>query len=270
MASIELKNVTKIYEGFKALDALNLSVPSGSVYGLIGPNGAGKTTAIRHMMGVLRQDAGSVLLDGEPVFENPSVKARMLCIPDEPYYTSTSTTRDLMKFTRALYPRFDSERYEKLREVFALDDTCPIRRLSRGMQKQSAFWIALAAKPEVLVLDEPTAGLDPAGCRQIQENLCAYREKTGATVIIVSHSMDDVARLAERILVFDKGHVVMDGTPEEVFSRPEELTGIGLDVPHATELAMALRRRGVALPESIYTHEQLLAAILNIKEAGKC
>ena len=82
--------------------------------------------------------------------------------------------------------------------------------------------------------------------------------------------MDDVARLAERILVFDKGHVVMDGTPEEVFSRPEELTGIGLDVPHATELAMALRRRGVALPESIYTHEQLLAAILNIKEAGKC
>ena len=120
------------------------------------------------------------------------------------------------------------------------------------------------------MLDEPTAGLDPAGCRQIQENLCAYREKTGATVIIVSHSMDDVARLAERILVFDKGHVVMDGTPEEVFSRPEELTGIGLDVPHATELAMALRRRGVALPESIYTHEQLLAAILNIKEAGKC
>ena len=141
MASIELKNVTKIYEGFKALDALNLTVPSGSVYGLIGPNGAGKTTAIRHMMGVLRQDAGSVLLDGEPVFENPSVKARMLCIPDEPYFTSTSTTRDLMKFTRALYPRFDTERYEKLREIFALDDTRPIRRLSRGMQKQSAFWL---------------------------------------------------------------------------------------------------------------------------------
>ena len=161
MASIELKNVTKIYEGFKALDALNLTVPSGSVYGLIGPNGAGKTTAIRHMMGVLRQDAGSVLLDGEPVFENPAVKARMLCIPDEPYFTSTSTTRDLMKFTRALYPRFDTERYEKLREIFALDDTRPIRRLSRGMQKQSAFWIALAARPEVLVLDEPVTASTP-------------------------------------------------------------------------------------------------------------
>lgn len=104
MASIELKNVTKIYEGFKALDALNLTVPSGSVYGLIGPNGAGKTTAIRHMMGVLRQDAGSVLLDGEPVFENPSVKARMLCIPDEPYFTSTSTTRDLMNLRARSIP----------------------------------------------------------------------------------------------------------------------------------------------------------------------
>ena len=112
-------------------------MPSGSVYGLIGPNGAGKTTAIRHMMGVLRQDAGSVLLDGEPVFENPSVKARMLCIPDEPYFTSTSTTRDLMKFTRALYPRFDTERYEKLREIFALDDTRPIRRLSRAFRRLS-------------------------------------------------------------------------------------------------------------------------------------
>ena len=142
--------------------------------------------------------------------------------------------------------------------------------LSGGQKRRIAIAGVIAMRPEVLVLDEPTAGLDPAGCRQIQENLCAYREKTGATVIIVSHSMDDVARLAERILVFDKGHVVMDGTPEEVFSRPEELTGIGLDVPHATELAMALRRRGVALPESIYTHEQLLAAILSIKEAGKC
>lgn len=136
MANIELKNVTKTYGGFKALDALNLCVPSGAVYGLIGPNGAGKTTAIRHILGVLRQDSGSVLLDGEPVFENPAVKARMLCIPDEPYFTSTSTTRDLMRFTRSLYPNFDADRYERLREVFALDDTRPIRRLSRGMQKQ--------------------------------------------------------------------------------------------------------------------------------------
>ena len=199
MASIELKNVTKIYEGFKALDALNLTVPSGSVYGLIGPNGAGKTTAIRHMMGVLRQDAGSVLLDGEPVFENPSVKARMLCIPDEPYFTSTSTTRDLMKFTRALYPRFDTERYEKLREIFALDDTRPIRRLSRGMQKQSAFWIALAARPEVLVLDEPVDGLDPVMRRQVWSLVMEDVAEEGMTVLVSSHNLRELEDVCDHV-----------------------------------------------------------------------
>lgn len=172
MASIELKNVTKIYEGFKALDALNLTVPSGSVYGLIGPNGAGKTTAIRHIMGVLRQDAGSVLLDGEPVFENPAVKARMLCIPDEPYFTSTSTTRDLMKFTRALYPRFDTERYEKLREIFALDDTRPIRRLSRGMQKQSPCRTARRCRRRDWTFSTAPR---PASCRR---SYCAAGKRT--------------------------------------------------------------------------------------------
>ena len=210
MASIELKNVTKIYEGFKALDALNLTVPSGSVYGLIGPNGAGKTTAIRHMMGVLRQDAGSVLLDGEPVFENPSVKARMLCIPDEPYFTSTSTTRDLMKFTRALYPRFDTERYEKLREIFALDDTRPIRRLSRGMQKQSAFWIALAARPEVLVLDEPVDGLDPVMRRQVWSLVMEDVAEEGMTVLVSSHNLRELEDVCDHVGIMDRGHVLLE------------------------------------------------------------
>ena len=210
MASIELKNVTKIYEGFKALDALNLTVPSGSVYGLIGPNGAGKTTAIRHMMGVLRQDAGSVLLDGEPVFENPSVKARMLCIPDEPYFTSTSTTRDLMKFTRALYPRFDTERYEKLREIFALDDTRPIRRLSRGMQKQSAFWIALAARPEVLVLDEPVDGLDPVMRRQVWSLVMEDVAEEGMTVLVSSHNLRELEDVCDHVGIMQRGRCLLE------------------------------------------------------------
>lgn len=216
MASIELKNVTKVYEGFKALDALNLTVPSGSVYGLIGPNGAGKTTAIRHMMGVLRQDAGSVLLDGEPVFENPAVKARMLCIPDEPYYTSTSTTRDLMKFTRALYPRFDTERYEKLREIFALDDTRPIRRLSRGMQKQSAFWIALAARPEVLVLDEPVDGLDPVMRRQVWSLVMEDVAEEGTTVLVSSHNLRELEDVCDHVGIMNKGKVLLERSLSEL------------------------------------------------------
>ena len=245
MASIELKNVTKIYEGFKALDALNLTVPSGSVYGLIGPNGAGKTTAIRHMMGVLRQDAGSVLLDGEPVFENPSVKARMLCIPDEPYFTSTSTTRDLMKFTRALYPRFDTERYEKLREIFALDDTRPIRRLSRGMQKQSAFWIALAARPEVLVLDEPVDGLDPVMRRQVWSLVMEDVAEEGMTVLVSSHNLRELEDVCDHVGIMKGGRMLLEKGLDEL---QDELVKVqlafadggvlpdGLDILHSSSM----------------------------------
>ena len=245
MASIELKNVTKVYEGFKALDALNLTVPSGSVYGLIGPNGAGKTTAIRHMMGVLRQDAGSVLLDGEPVFENPSVKARMLCIPDEPYYTSTSTTRDLMKFTRALYPRFDTQRYEKLREIFTLDDTRPIRRLSRGMQKQSAFWIALAARPEVLVLDEPVDGLDPVMRRQVWSLVMEDVAEEGMTVLVSSHNLRELEDVCDHVGIMKGGRMLLEKGLDEL---QDELVKVqlafadggalpdGLDILHSSSM----------------------------------
>ena len=125
-------------------------------------------------------------------------------------------------------------------------------------------------RPSVLILDEPTAGLDPAGCRQITENICRYKEKTGATVMIVSHNMDDAARLCERLLVFDHGQLAMDGTPEEIFSRPQELIQIGLAVPQATSIAMALREKGLALEGAIFTHEQLLAAIRRAKEARAC
>ena len=121
-------------------------------------------------------------------------------------------------------------------------------------------------RPGVLILDEPTAGLDPAGCRQIMDNIRRYKELTGATVIIVSHNMDDAAKFAERILVFDHSRLVMDGTPDEVFSRPEELLAIGLSVPRPTAIAMELRERGLELPPSIYTHEQLKEALLKLRE----
>ena len=233
MASIELKNVTKRYGGFKALDALDIRVPSGSVYGLIGPNGAGKTTAIRHMTGVLRQDAGSVLLDGEPVFENPAVKARLLCIPDEPYFTSSSTTRDLMKLTRALYPRFDAERYEKLRAVFALDDALPIRRLSRGMQKQSAFWIALAARPEVLVLDEPVDGLDPVMRRQVWSLVMEDVAEEGTTVLVSSHNLRELEDVCDHVGIMHHGRCLLE---KSVADLQETTTKVLLALPDGAEL----------------------------------
>ena len=264
-----------------ALIDVDFTAYRGEYLGIIGHTGSGKSTLIQHLNGLLKPTSGRVLFEGKDIWESKERTHQTrfqvgLVFQYPEYQLFEETVYKDIAFGPTNMKLSEEEIDSRVREAAGftgideeLFERSPLE-LSGGQKRRIAIAGVIAMRPEVLVLDEPTAGLDPAGCRQIQENLCAYREKTGATVIIVSHSMDDVARLAERILVFDKGHVVMDGTPEEVFSRPEELTGIGLDVPHATELAMALRHRGVALPESIYTHEQLLAAILNIKEAGKC
>ena len=286
MADITVENLSHVYsEGtpFRrvAIEDINITIPHGQFVGIIGHTGSGKSTFTQHLNALLQPTSGRVLVGGQDInadkISRRNVKWQVGLVFQYPeHQLFEETVYQDIAFGPRNMKLSDSEVDERVREAAdfvgvdeKLFEDSPLE-LSGGQKRRIAIAGVIAMRPEVLVLDEPTAGLDPAGCRQIQENLCAYREKTGATVIIVSHSMDDVARLAERILVFDKGHVVMDGTPEEVFSRPEELTGIGLDVPHATELAMALRRRGVALPESIYTHEQLLAAILNLKEAGKC
>ena len=164
---IEVRQLTKTFDGFKALDNLSLTVPKGAVYGLVGPNGAGKSTLIRHLMGVYRPDCGTITVEGQPVYENPAVKGRMVCIPDEIYFTTGDTVRDLKTLYKGLYPSFDEERFEKLKEVFHLDPRKPVRRFSKGMQKQLAFWLAICCRPEILVLDEPVDGLDPVMRRQI-------------------------------------------------------------------------------------------------------
>lgn len=164
---IEVNGLVKRFDGFAALDGAALSVPAGSVYGLVGPNGAGKSTLIRHLTGIFRQDAGTVRIGGEDVWENAALKARIAAIPDDWYYFLQSSIRDMMRFYRGFYPAFSMERYEKLKEVFQLDEKRPIRRLSKGMQKQAAFWLALCCMPDYLILDEPVDGLDPVMRRQV-------------------------------------------------------------------------------------------------------
>ena len=150
---IEVKNVTKTFDGFTALNDTTLTVPVGAVYGLVGPNGAGKSTIIRHLTGIYRQDSGSVQIDGQDVWENAALKSRIAVIPDDWYYFNTATIKDMMAFYKGMYPKFSMERYEKLKEVFAIDEKRPIRRLSKGMQKQAAFWLALSTMPDYLILD---------------------------------------------------------------------------------------------------------------------
>ena len=208
---IQVKNVVKTFDGVRALDGLTMTVPKGSIYGLVGPNGAGKSTILRHITGIYRQDAGEVLVAGEPVYENPAAKVRIASIPDELYYFLSASTRDLMKFYRGFYPRFDAGRYHLLKEAFsAVDETKPIRRLSKGMQKQAAFWLALCCRPELLVLDEPVDGLDPVMRRQVWSLVLSDVAEHGTTVLVSSHNLRELEDVCDRVGILSHGKVLVE------------------------------------------------------------
>ena len=208
---IEAKNLVKIFDGFRALDGLTMTVPKGSIYGLVGPNGAGKSTLLRHVTGVYRQDSGSVLLEGNPIYENPAAKARIASIPDELYYFLSASTRDLMRFFKGFYPRFDGARYEALKDVFTtINEKQPIRRLSKGMQKQAAFWLALCCRPDVLVLDEPVDGLDPVMRRQVWGLLMGDVAEHGTTVLVSSHNLRELEDVCDHVGILSHGKVLLE------------------------------------------------------------
>ena len=208
---IQVNNVTKTFEGFKALDGLTMKVERGSIYGLVGPNGAGKSTILRHITGVYRPDSGSVLVDGQSVYENPAVKGKIAVIPDELYYFASASTRDMMKFYRGLYPKFDDRRYQALKEAFPeVDERQPIRRLSKGMQKQSAFWLALCCNPELLVLDEPVDGLDPVMRRQVWSLLMGDVAQRGTTVLVSSHNLRELEDVCDHVGILSHGKVLLE------------------------------------------------------------
>ena len=208
---IQVNNVVKTFDRFRALDGLSMRVDRGSIYGLVGPNGAGKSTILRHITGVYRPDSGSVLLDGQPVYENPEAKSRIAAIPDELYYFLSASTRDMMRFYRGIYPRFDDKRYQSLREAFPeVDERQPIRRLSKGMQKQSAFWLTLSCCPEVLVLDEPVDGLDPVMRRQVWSLLMGDVAQRGTTVLVSSHNLRELEDVCDHVGILSHGKVLLE------------------------------------------------------------
>ena len=264
-----------------AVEGVSLTIPAGQFVGLLGHTGSGKSTFIQHLNALLQPTSGRVLLDGEDIHKDKAsrrdVKRKVGLVFQYPeYQLFEETVFADIAFGPKNMGIAKEEIDERVREAagfVGVDESLFARsplELSGGQKRRVAIAGVIAMRPGVLILDEPTAGLDPAGCRQIMYNICRYREQSGATVIIVSHNMDDAARLTERLIVFDHGHVAMDGTPEEVFSRPKELINIGLAVPQATSVAMALRERGMALPEAIYTHRQLLEAVKRAKGVGTC
>lgn len=207
---IELKEVVKSFDGFRALDGLSLHVPRGSVYGLVGPNGAGKTTAIKHIAGILRADSGEVLVDGEGVFENAAAKARLAYIPDDVFYFPQACVQDMMRFYRGIYRSFDGARFERLGRVFGIDPRRPIRRLSRGMQKQAAFWLAVSLRPQVLILDEPVDGLDPVMRRQVWAIIMQDVAENGLTVLISSHNLRELEDVCDRVGMISRGKLLLE------------------------------------------------------------
>lgn len=250
---IKVNNVVKTFDGFRALDGLTMTVEPGSIYGLVGPNGAGKSTILRHITGIYRPDSGSVMVDGQPVYENPAVKSKLAVIPDELYYFNSASTRDMMKFYRGLYPQFDDKRYQALREAFPeVDERAPIRRLSKGMQKQSAFWLALCCNPQVLVLDEPVDGLDPVMRRQVWSLLMGDVADHGTTVLVSSHNLRELEDVCDHVGILSHGKVLLERSLTDLQDNVVKLQ-VAFDQPELPALPQDLRLLHTSQVGRVYT-----------------
>ena len=237
---LEVRNLTKTFGTFTALQELNMTIPRGAVYGLVGPNGAGKTTLIRHITGVYRPDCGEIVLDGEAVWENPSAKGKIGFIPDDLFFFHSATIEDMRRYYKGLYPRFDDTLFEKLGEAFDLPRKSPIRKFSKGMKKQAAFWLTVACRPELLVLDEPVDGLDPVMRRQIMGLILADVAEYGTTVLVSSHNLRELEDICDHVGIMDKGRMLLERSLEDMQGGTVKVQFVGdvregLQILHRTD-----------------------------------
>ena len=232
---LEMKNVTKTFGNFKALDNLSMHVPKGTVYGLVGPNGAGKSTAIRLLTGVYTPDSGEVTMDTQPVYENPAAKVRMGYIPDDIFYFPSATLEEMRRFYRGMYPAFDDGLFDRLYEIFNLPKKTPLRRFSKGMQKQAAFHLAICCRPDVLILDEPVDGLDPVMRRQVWSLILADVAERGTTVLISSHNLRELEDICDHVGIMDHGHMLLERSLADMQGSTVKLQLVG-DVPESLEI----------------------------------
>ena len=285
MSIIKVENLTHIYSQgtpFEkvAINNISLEIGQGELVGIIGHTGSGKSTFIQHLNGLLKPTSGTVYFDGTDIHRDKATTRNVrfnvgLVFQYPEYQLFDETVAKDISFGPRNMGLSEEEIGRRVREAakFAgvpeeLLDESPLE-LSGGQKRRVAVAGVIAMMPKVLILDEPTAGLDPAGRESILANILNYRKETGCTVVLISHSMDDVARFAERLIVFDGGGIAMDGTPAQVFDRAEELKAMGLTVPAATEIALALRARGIDIPESIYTINYLRKLLASPGEEGR-
>ena len=284
MPILEIKNLTHTYgigTPFRrsAVEDVSFAVEQGEFLGVIGHTGSGKSTLIQHLNGLLKPTSGQILLDGKDIWAEPkkirSVRFQVGLVFQYPEYQLFEETvykdisfgpRNQGKTGEAL----DHAVREAARLVGLRDEQLEKSpfELSGGQKRRVALAGVLAMEPEVLVLDEPTAGLDPAGRENLMANIREYHRHKNATILLVSHSMDEIAQNVDRILVLKSAHILMSGTPAEIFTRAEELLSAGLDVPQITRVAMSLRDRGLPIDPAVYTVEDLERQLLALKGGG--
>ena len=281
---LQVKDLTHTYGAGtpfqrSAVEHMSFDVNEGEFLGIIGHTGSGKSTLIQHLNGLLQPTAGEILLRGKNIWAEPKkireVRFKVGLVFQYPEYQLFEETvyKDIA-FGPANQGKTGDELDYAVREAAKLvgirDDQLEKSpfELSGGQQRRVALAGVLAMEPEVLVLDEPTAGLDPAGRENLMANIRDYHRNKGKTIILVSHSMDEIARNVDRILVLKNAHVLMQGTPAEVFARGEELLSAGLDVPQITRIAMELKRRGVDIDPAVYTVEALERQLLALRKGG--
>ena len=282
-AILEVKNLTHTYSAgtpfqHKALDNVNFSVNRGEFIGIIGHTGSGKSTLLQHLNGLLRPSEGQILLDGVDIWQDKKItrQARFrvgLVFQYPEYQLFEETVYKDIAFGPKNMGLDEQEIDRRVREaagfVGITDEQLQVSPfdLSGGQKRRVAIAGVIAMGPEVLILDEPTAGLDPASRTEILANIEAYRQAKNATIMMVSHSMNDVARLTDRLLVMNESKLAMDDTPDRVFARAQELLDMGLDIPDITRVFLKLQQKGLPV-QSVYSIEQAVEAIKKLKEGS--
>ena len=280
-AIIEVKDLCHTYSAgtpfqFDALKHLSFSVEAGEFLGIIGHTGSGKSTLLQHLNGLLKPTSGDILLGGESIWKDKqttrAARFRVGLVFQYPEYQLFEDTvfRDIAFGPKNMGLKEEEihERVLRAAKFAGLEEDVLEKSpfdLSGGQKRRAAIAGVIAMEPEIVVFDEPTAGLDPAGCASVLENITAYREATGATILMVSHSMDDVARLADRLLVLNEGELALSGAPAEIFAQHETLRRIGLSVPQLTALFLRLRELGLPVDPATYLIGDALRQLLRLK-----
>ncbi len=212
---IKATDITKKFGDFCALDSLNLNAEKGSVYGLVGPNGAGKTTFIKCLMGIYNSDSGEIKVDGNLISEN-AIKQKIVYIGDDLYFFPGYTIRDMAKYYAGIYESFSWEEYERIKNVFGLNEKAKLKRLSKGMKKQAAFWIGISCRPELLVLDEPVDGLDPVMRKAMWSVVLEKVAEGNMTVLVSSHNLRELEDVCDHVGIMHEGKVVIEKSLDDV------------------------------------------------------